>query len=224
MKKTALVFGATGLVGNLCLEMLVASNLYSKIIVLSRKQITPSLLNVENIIIDFENLEAIKNSIRADDVFCAMGTTIAKAGSQENFTKIDYEIPLQVAQIAKQNGAKNFILVSAIGADSKSKVFYNRTKGKLEDALEKLNYESLIIFQPSILLGEREDFRFAEMIGKNLFKGLSFVFAGKLKPYKGIEAKTIAKAMVVKAIKPSQKVERLTYKEISLSAEKYGNW
>lgn len=106
MKKTALIFGATGLVGNLCLEMLVASNLYSKIIVLSRKQITPSLLNVENIIIDFENLEAIKNSIRADDVFCAMGTTIAKAGSQENFTKIDYEIPLQVAQIAKQNGAK----------------------------------------------------------------------------------------------------------------------
>lgn len=221
---TALIFGATGLVGNLCLEMLVASNLYSKIIVLSRKQITPPLLNVENIVTDFENLETIKDSIKADDIFCAMGTTIAKAGSQEKFTKIDYEIPLQIAQIAKQNGAKNFVLVSAIGADSKSKVFYNRTKGKLEEALEKLSFNSLIIFQPSILLGEREDFRFAEMIGKSLFKGLSFVFVGKLKPYKGIEAKTIAKAMVAKAIKPSEKVERLTYKEILKAADKYGYW
>lgn len=224
MKKTALIFGATGLVGNLCLEMLVASNLYSKIIVLSRKRITPPLLNVENIITDFETLELIKNSIQADDIFCAMGTTIKKAGSQEKFTKIDYEIPLQIAQIAKANGAKKFVLVSAIGADANSKIFYSRTKGNLENAIEKLNYESLIILQPSILLGEREDFRLGEIVGKSVMKSLSYFFVGSLKPYKGIEAKTIAKAMVAKAFKPSKKVERLTYTQICQAAEKYGNW
>jgi len=224
MKKTALILGATGLVGNLCLELLVASQLYEKIIVLSRKRITPPLFGVENIVTDFSNLHELKSSLVADDIFCAMGTTISKAGSQSNFKKIDFDIPLQTAQFCKENGASKFILVSSIGANSQSKIFYSRIKGKLEEALEKLDYNSLIILQPSFLLGEREDFRLGEAIGKQIAKTFAFVFTGKLKPYKGIDAKNVAKAMIVMANSSTQKVECLTYTAMRYAAAKFGKW
>lgn len=224
MKKTALVVGATGLVGNLCLELLVASQLYEKIIVLSRKRITPPLFGVENIITDFSNLKELQPKLKADHVYCALGTTISKAGSQAAFRKVDYEFPLKIAEIAQAEGAKKFLLVSAIGANSQSKIFYSRVKGELEDALEKLNYESLVIFQPSFLLGEREDFRFGEMIGKQFARAMSFLFIGSLKPYKGIDAKNVAKAMIVLANSNTQKVERLTYTAMRYAAAKFGKW
>lgn len=224
MNKTALVVGATGLVGNFCLEMLVASQLYQKIIVLSRKRLTPQLFGVENIVTDFSNLSELQPKLSVDHVFCALGTTMAKAGTQQQFRKVDFEYPLKIAEIAKAAGAKKFLLVSAIGADSQSKIFYSRVKGELEEAIEKLNYESLLIFQPSILLGKREDFRWGEMIGKQVAKALSFMFVGALKPYKGINAIDVAKAMVVMANQNTRGIERLTYTAILNAAEKFGKW
>jgi uncharacterized protein YbjT (DUF2867 family) len=192
--------------------------------VLSRKKITPALLGVENIVTDFSNLESLRNELKVHHVYCALGTTMAKAGSKKTFRQVDYEIPLKIAEISKQMGAEKFLLVSAIGAHSKSIFFYIRVKGELEKSLEKLHFKSLIIFQPSILLGERSEFRLGEFLGKQLAVVLSFMFTGALKNYKGIEAVTVAKAMIVRANSNSRRVERLTYSSIEEAAEQFGIW
>ena len=165
MNKTALIIGATGLTGEQCLMELMASTHYNKVIVLTRKKLVTTNSEIENIVTDFENLESIRQQIKAEHIYCAMGTTIGKAGSQAAFRKVDYEIPLQVAQIAKENGAVKFMLVSSMGADASSKIFYSKVKGELEEALAKLNFKSLLIFRPSILLGNRKEKRTGEAIG-----------------------------------------------------------
>ncbi len=223
-RKTALLVGATGLVGNLCLEDLVASGLYKEIIVITRKKLFPAHLGVTNIISDFSDLDQITAQLKADHVYCALGTTIAKAGSQSAFKKVDYEYPLKVATISKQNGAQEFILVSAIGANSNSSIFYSKVKGKLEDAIEKLNFESCIILQPSFLLGKRSEVRIGELIGKNIASALSFVFVGGLKKYKGIEASDVAKSMVVFANKIDMKFIRAQYDDMIKAADEFGKW
>jgi uncharacterized protein YbjT (DUF2867 family) len=136
----------------------------------------------------------------ADDVFCCLGTTIGVAGSQENFRKVDFDYPLQVAEICLKNGAQQFLLVSAMGANAASSIFYNKVKGEIENAIDKLNYSSLQIFQPSLLLGNRKEVRVGELIGKVVMKGLGFLFIGPIKKYKAIEAETVAKAMVKAAL------------------------
>lgn len=224
MKKTALIVGATGLVGNHCLEFLVSSGLYSNIIVLTRKKIAPLLLGVTNIVSDFDKLDEIASQLVADHVYCALGTTIAKVGSREVFKKVDYDYPLKIAEITKRNGAQKFILVSAIGADKASPVFYSKTKGELEDAIEQLRFESTIILQPSFLLGKREELRIGELIGKNIASALSFAFVGSLKQYKGIDSKTVAKAMIVFANKRNDKFIRATYSQMVAAERDYGKW
>ena len=196
MNKTALIIGATGLVGEECLKELLASSIYEKVIVLARKQPQMENPKLKTIVVDFDKLEAYKPEIKADDIYCTIGTTIAKAGSQAAFKKVDYEIPLRVAEIAKQNGAKKFILVSAMGANSGSGIFYSRVKGELEDALKKLNYDSLIIFRPSLLIGNRKEKRTGEAIGVFVAKKLSFLFTGPLKKYRGTPVEVLAKKMV----------------------------
>jgi len=223
-KKTALLVGASGLVGSLCLEDLVASKLYKEIIVVTRKKLFPPHLGVTNIISDFSDLDEIATQLKADHVYCALGTTIAKAGSQTAFKKVDYEYPLKVATLSKQNGAQKFILVSAIGADSNSSVFYSKVKGKLEDGIQKLNFESFVILQPSFLLGKRSEVRLGELIGKNIASALSFVFVGGLEKYKGIEASDVAKSMVVFANKRDAKLIRAQYKDMVKAADEFGKW
>ncbi len=196
MQKTALVIGATGLVGEQCLNELLNSVAYGKVIALSRTKINSKKAKLHNIVTDFENLESLREQLKADDVFCAMGTTIAKAGSQAAFRKVDYEIPLKVAELARQNGAKKFILVSSLGADAGSRVFYSKVKGELEEAVKKLRYDWLIIFRPSILLGDRKEKRTGEAIGRFAAEKLSFLFAGPLKKYKGTPVYLLGRLMV----------------------------
>lgn len=196
MSKTALIIGATGLVGEECLKELLASPAYEKVIAVTRKKLKSQNPKLKNILTDFENLDSIASELKADDVFCSMGTTIAKAGSQEAFKKVDFEIPLAVAKIAKQNGAKKFILVSSLGADAASNIFYSRTKGELENALKKLEFDSLVIFRPSILLGDRKEKRTGEAIGRFGAEKLSFLFVGPLKKYKGTPVDLLGKLMV----------------------------
>ena len=138
----------------------------------------------------------MKPLLKADDVFCALGTTIAKAGSQAAFRKVDYEIPLQIAELALHNGATQFILVSSLGADATSSFFYSKVKGELETALQKMKFDSLLIFRPSILLGDRNEQRLGEEVGKFFAEKLTFLFAGPLKKYKGTPANLLAKTMV----------------------------
>lgn len=202
--KTALIVGATGLVGKNCLYQLLETKEYSRVIALVRKPLAIKHHQLEQVIVDFDQLEHYKDKMTADDVFCCLGTTIGVAGSQENFRKVDFDYPLQVAEICLKNGAQQFLLVSAMGANAASSIFYNKVKGEIENAIDKLNYSSLQIFQPSLLLGNRKEVRVGELIGKVVMKGLGFLFIGPLKKYKAIEAETVAKAMVKAALQANK--------------------
>ena len=214
MAKTALIIGATGLVGEQCLNELLASAAYEKVIALTRKKLALQNPKLQNIVTDFENLELIKDQLKADDIFCAMGTTIGKAGSKDAFRKVDFEIPLHVAQLSLWNGAKKFILVSSLGADAASLVFYSKTKGELEHALMDLKFESLVILRPSILLGDRKERRVGEEIGRFAAEKLSFLFAGPLKKYRGTPVDLLGKLMVSMAQQKIKEVRILENEEI----------
>lgn len=196
--KTALLIGATGLVGEETLTQLLKSAYYDKVIALTRRPLDVKHTKLENPVVDFDKTEQY-SGIKADDVYCAMGTTVGKAGSQAAFKKVDFALPLQVAKLALNNGAAKFILVSSMGANAKSMVFYSKTKGELEEALAKLKYKAVIIFRPSILQGNRKEHRTGEAIGRFAAEKLSFLFAGPLAKYKGTPVNTLAKAMIIEA-------------------------
>jgi len=195
-QKTALLLGATGMVGEQCLQQLLATDHYDKVITLTRKVLANKHPKHKNLIVDFDHLELSAANIKAEDVYCAFGTTIAKAGSQEAFRKIDVDYPLQIAKIAAKNGAQKFILVSSVGADSQSAVFYSKMKGVLEEAVSDLDFQSIVIFRPSILLGDRKEQRSGEAMGIALAKSLSFLFVGPLKKYQGTPVDLLAAQMV----------------------------
>lgn len=220
MAKTALLIGATGLVGEQCLKELLHTSAYEKVIVLARKKPEAKSPKLETIPTNFENLESIAQQLKADDVFCAMGTTIGKAGSQPAFKKIDFEIPLQVAKLALQNGAKKYILVSSIGANANSFAFYTKVKGELEEALKNLGFESLIVLRPSILLGNRKETRTGEAIGRIVAEKLPFLFSGPLKKYKGTPVDLLGKLMVKLAQEKHAGARIIENEEIFALAEK----
>ncbi len=194
--KTAIVIGSTGLTGGYLLAELAANPTYSKIIVLVRKASQQNNPKIEELVVDFNKLADFKNKIIGDDVYCTIGTTIKKAGSQEAFSKVDLEYPLSIAKVAKENGAKHFLLMSSLGANAASGNFYLKTKGTLENNLRDLNFDSLSIFRPSILLGPRSEFRLGEKIGIFFMRLFSFLLLGSLKKYRPIHVKQVAHAMV----------------------------
>lgn len=207
MKKKALLIGASGLVGSLCLKRLLEDDYYSSIIVLSRKNLDLRDEKLFVYITSFENIEDTCKDIKVDDIFSCLGTTIKKAGSKEEFYKVDHSYVLNTAKILLKNGAKQFLLVSSLGANSSSSFFYNKVKGNIEDDLIKLKFGSLKIFRPSVLLGERKEKRLAEDIFKIISENLSFLFISKLKKYKGTKAKDLVSCMIKTAKENTKKVE-----------------
>lgn len=199
--KVALIVGATGLVGKACLYELLEQKEYIRVIAVVRRPMPVKHHQLHQVVVDFDNLEQYSEELKADDIFCCLGTTIKVAGSQENFRKVDFEYPVKVARIALQNGASQFLMVSAIGANSQSSVFYNRVKGDVEEAVSYLGYRSLHIFRPSLLMGDRKQVRIGEMIGKGIMTLIGFLFVGPLKKYKGIHGVIVARAMVKVALK-----------------------
>jgi uncharacterized protein YbjT (DUF2867 family) len=195
MSKTAAIIGAGGLVGSQLLNLLLNSDEYSHVIALLRKPLAVEHPKLEQRIVDFALPDSY--AFRADDVFSCLGTTITIAKTKENFKSIDYGIPLSVAQKAKEGGSTGFFLVSAMGADAGSGIFYSRVKGELDEAVKKLQFAKTGIFRPSMLLGQRKEFRFGELIGKKIMQGLRFLIPDK---YKGIQAEQVAKAMLHLAI------------------------
>ncbi|MES2558882.1 MAG: oxidoreductase [Bacteroidota bacterium] len=198
--RTALIVGATGLIGKSCLYNLLETKEYTRIIALVRKPLAIKHHQLEQVVVDFNRLATYKEMMVADDIFCCLGTTIRVAGSQDNFRKVDFEYPVEVAKICLQNGATQFLLVSAMGAAPTSSIFYNRVKGEVEQAITNLNYKCFRIFRPSLLLGNRKEVRVGELIAKAVMKVLGVVFIGPLKKYKAIEGETVAKAMVKAAL------------------------
>jgi uncharacterized protein YbjT (DUF2867 family) len=193
MNKTALIAGASGLTGGYLLNLLLESPEYSTVIAYVRKSSGLTHPKLKEMLVDWETLQ---EPVAAEDVFCCLGTTIKKAGSQEAFRRVDYDYPLQLAQLQFRGGSQQFLLVSAMGADAESSIFYSRVKGELENALQSIGYNSLHIFRPSFIAGPRKESRPGEKIGLAIFSLLAPLFIGPLKKYAPIQAEHIARAML----------------------------
>jgi uncharacterized protein YbjT (DUF2867 family) len=169
-KWTALLAGATGLVGRECLRLLACDGHVVEVRALVRRPLPPESRGsrVRECITDFDQLHNHVDWFQVDKVFCALGTTIRQVGSKEAFRRVDYDYPLAIAKAARTRGASHFLLVSALGANAHSRIFYNRVKGELEDAVQALGYRSVTIARPSVLLGDRQEPRFGEGIAKAL--------------------------------------------------------
>ena len=195
MSKTAIILGATGLTGNLLLQKLIADASYTKIKLFSRSAVNISSSKIEEHLIDMFALEAQKTLFTADQVFCCIGTTAAKTKDKEKYKSIDYGIPVTAAKLAKTNNIATFVVMSSMGADAKSSVFYNRIKGEMERDILAQKIKNTHILRPSLIGGKRDEFRLGESIGKGIMKLLNPLFFGPLKKFKMIHPDKIATCM-----------------------------
>lgn len=191
-QRTALIVGASGLTGQVLLQLLLADSLYSTVTIYVRKQVALHHPKLQQQIVNYEKLET---AVQADDVFCCLGTTIKKAGSQQAFRQVDLVYPQKVAELQRNAGSKRFLLISAVGADEQSSIFYSRTKGQVEKAVSVLDYPCTCIFRPSLIMGERAERRVGEKIAIFLAKIIGPILVGPLKKYQPVSALGIAKAM-----------------------------
>jgi uncharacterized protein YbjT (DUF2867 family) len=191
LSKKALVLGASGLVGSQLLKQLLDSNHYNQVVSLARRPLNIQHPKLIQETLDFDQPDPTK--IVGDDLFCALGTTLKKAGSKEAQYRIDCLYPYEIGRIAKQNGVGSYLLVSSVGADANSTNFYLRTKGDLEKRIEGLGFERFVAARPSFLLGDRTEFRLGEKIGIVLALALAPIIP---KRYRGVQAATVAKALM----------------------------
>jgi len=193
--KTAVILGASGLTGSLLLQILLESPAYDKVSAFVRSPLGISHPKLHTLIIDFDKPETYSHLVKGDEVFCCLGTTIKKAGSRKAFRRVDYEYPVRFAEIAAANGIRHYLLVSSLGADSDSGIFYLRVKGECEDAIRRTGIVAVSIFRPASLSGGRKEFRFGEKISLALLHVLSFALAGPLAKYRPVKAKQLAQMM-----------------------------
>lgn len=191
-----MLLGATGLTGGQVLQGLLAREEVNQVVALVRHRLPTLHDKLAQHEVDFDDLDAHASLFDVDAIICCLGTTIKKAGSQAQFRKVDLGYPLKAAELGRAHDVRAFILMSAIGASSSSTIFYNRVKGELEDALEDLGYPYLSIYHPSLLLGDRKEQRTAEALGIKAMPLVNRLLIGPLDKYRGIEAATVALAMV----------------------------
>ncbi|AFD08844.1 Rossmann-fold NAD(P)-binding domain-containing protein [Solitalea canadensis] len=198
--KSALIIGASGLVGTDCLHLVLENQNIDKVTILVRKLLPISHKKLTQLIIDFNLLENYKNDIKADIVFCCIGSTMKKAGTKENYELIDRIYPREIAKIALVNGATHFLLVSAMGANKDSAIFYNKLKGLVENDIKELGYRIVSIFRPSLLVGDRKEHRTGESFWIKLMNIINPLLLGSLKKYRSIKTIDVAKAMVYSSL------------------------
>jgi uncharacterized protein YbjT (DUF2867 family) len=196
MSRTALLAGATGLVGSHVLERLLADDSWSRVVTVGRRAAPLRHEKLEQRVLDLGAIEAQGDLPRADDVFCCLGTTIKQAGSQAAFRRVDHDFVIGLARAGVRAGATQFLLVSAIGADPEARVFYSRVKGEVEAAVRKLPYRAVQIFRPGLLLGKRSEFRLGERIAMLVTPLLQPLLVSRLRRYRSIAASDVARAMV----------------------------
>jgi uncharacterized protein YbjT (DUF2867 family) len=194
--RSALVAGASGLVGGHCVTHLLNDDGYDTVITLVRRPLALQHPKLRQEVVDYENSSEFQRFVHGHDVFCCLGTTIKKAGSQEAFRRVDFTYPTEIARAASLNGAEQFLIISALGASPHASAFYSRVKGDVEAAVSALRFRAVHIFRPSLLLGDRREFRLAERAAILAVKPLSFMLAGPLKRYRPIQANAVAACMV----------------------------
>ncbi len=194
--KTAIVLGATGLTGGILLHQLIHDDRYGKIKLFSRKSAGISHPKIEEHLINMLQLRDHADDFTADEVFCCIGTTASKTSDKDLYHKIDYGIPVSAARLCKTNTIDTFVVISALGADAKSRVFYNRTKGEMEEAVLEFDISKTHILQPSLIGGQRDEKRPGEYFFKVLMKVFNPLLIGSLKKYQTIDPETIVSAMV----------------------------
>ena len=212
--KIALIAGASGLVGSELLKSLIENDTYETIHILSRRSLKIKSLKIVEHIISFDELDNFEPITKIDHIFCTLGTTIKKAKSKENFRKVDYDYVLALGKKAKLWNADKFLMVSSLGANAKSAIFYNRVKGEIENALKHLEFPHLFIFRPSLLLGNRKEQRTGEKTAINVYKAIAPLFFGPFRKYKGIEASQVAKGMLNTALQNTDTFKILESDEI----------
>lgn len=196
MRKTALLAGATGLIGSHLLPLLLASERYSKVIVVGRKAVPVVHPKLTQVVTDLDKLDALRLQLIADDVYCCLGTTMKQAGSKDAFYKVDYLYVVTLAALTASNFASQFMVVSSLGADAKSAVYYSKVKGEMEAAVQQLPFRAIHIFRPSLLLGERAQPRLGERISAVLMGAMKPLMRGPLQKYRPVTGATVAAAML----------------------------
>lgn len=194
--KTAIIIGATGLTGGQLLNALLSDNRYQKIKLISRTSIGINSDKIEEFLGNVIDLENFARDFTGDEVFCCIGTTQSKTPDKEMYRKIDYGIPVKAAELCKTNGIDTFLVISALGSNPKSKVFYNRLKGEMENAVMAIGLRHTYILQPSLINGKRNEWRFGEWLVKQLFKVFDLLLLGPLKKYQSIHPDEIVKCMI----------------------------
>ena len=194
--RTALVAGGSGLVGGHVLRQLLEDPDYDRVTALTRRNLALTHKKLVQRVVDFDQLALVGDFPRVHDVFCCLGTTIRQAGSQDAFRKVDLTYVAELGRMAVRHRASQFLLVTALGADPSSRMFYNRVKGEAEAAVRRLQFDGIQIFRPSLLLGARAQRRPAEWIAQVLSPLLGWMLVGPLARYRPIKAATVARAMV----------------------------
>lgn len=210
---TATIIGATGLIGGYLLEELLKNDLYDTIRILVRRPVEFNHPKLEKKLVDFSDTESFRLALEGSDtVFCAIGTTQQKVkGDKAAYRKIDYDITVNAARFCKLTDCETFSFVSSVGANSKSRNFYLQLKGEIEEAVKATGLRSVSIMRPSVLLGDRKEFRLGEKISKGIMAAFSFLIPSK---YKAVHGRDVAKAMIKLAAKKMEGVQVYQYHEI----------
>lgn len=217
MKKTAVILGASGLIGTSLLTQLLDGPEYSNVLVLVRKKLNREHPKLEQLVVDFDRLNEHAAAIKGEVVFCCLGSTKSKTPDEAQYRKIDYLYPLDAAAIAQANGASQYHLVSSMGANPDSRIFYSRTKGETERDLQSIPFESIHIYRPSVLDGNRQEHRPAEGLMIGLMRFLNPLMVGGLRKYRSIKVENVALAMLKNSltakkgvfIYPSDEIEKI---------------
>jgi uncharacterized protein YbjT (DUF2867 family) len=217
--KSALLVGASGLVGRQCLQFLLEEPSYTHIVVLVRRSLSITHNKLVQHVVDFSELDTLGDYFTTDDVYCCLGTTIKKAGTQEAFRKVDFDYPIKIAALTQHLGANQFLIVTSLGANPHSRIFYNRVKGEVEEAIGKISFPTINIFRPSLLLGDLTEHRTGEKAGAFIISGLKYMMMGPFRKYRPIQSRDVAKVMVQVAQKNLKGLNIFESKQIQKIAD-----
>ena len=215
--KSAILLGATGLTGGYVLNLLLSNNQYNKVIVFSRRYINIKHDKLQVIICDLLDLEEQRENFKADEVYVCIGTTTNKTPNKTLYRDIDFGIPVTAAQLCRENMIDNITIMSSLGANANSTVFYPKIKGEMEQSVLQMEIPNTYLLRPSIIMGPRKERRFGETMGKMIAFFIAPLMRGPLKKYKGIHSEDIAKAMInlnngksnIKGIIESDKIQEI---------------